>query len=178
MPSATLSVGDRFFTFPVPDHLAYSPRDSSGTASTFALKSTAKVCPFCLSIWSVFRLGDQTGPFQIARQACSRCLWDEWGAGPPVVPGSLIDYPPAHVVLYGLLDSLPPELVQRELLLTISWYERYSAKWQQILNQPPMSLPSSPAQRSSSKAPPEPERPILSELWSMRESLWDSKSDT
>lgn len=83
------------------------------------------VCPICRQIWAELYIKDSE-IFQPRMVSCTQCNWkgrpgSEW-LNP--VPGSLIDNPTVGGIDWPMLDALPPDLLKREFLLTLSAAER------------------------------------------------------
>lgn len=83
------------------------------------------VCPICRQIWAELEI-EGSKVFQPRMVSCVQCNWKgspgyEW-LNP--VAGSLLDNWTAHGVDWSLLDALPPELLEREFLLTLAAAER------------------------------------------------------
>lgn len=85
----------------------------------------AYVCPTCLDVWArvvITRFpGATTDPiFEVCSQPCHRHPLSAYR-----IAGSLLLNAGPYIRDPHLLDSLPPELVQRELILTLNHKERF-----------------------------------------------------
>lgn len=112
---AQIILGDRFWEI---------EREHSFANEGHSARSYCLVCPSCLQVWARHKIVDEPDFLWPYAQFCEFCSPLPDRLRP--VPGSLLIQHGIDTIDDSLLDALPPELILREVLLTLKAYDNGS----------------------------------------------------